>query len=137
MSKKAPPPPAEQLLHSLLRIHVPSSYLSYFDLYEVVEKSDCYELVLDVWFHDYIEKFKKKYANNIDITLIDNGEFAPKYRKFQSDAIKVLKEAKKAEGTDKQKSFDLYQEAYNIYRIRNIDQFEYMQILLGKDSQKD
>jgi hypothetical protein len=45
MSKKATPK-AEQLLQSLLRIHVPSSYLSYFDLYEVVEKSDCYELVL-------------------------------------------------------------------------------------------
>jgi hypothetical protein len=41
MSKKVPP--AEQLLHSLLRIHVPSSY---FDLYEVVEKRECYELVL-------------------------------------------------------------------------------------------
>ncbi|MDR1224557.1 MAG: hypothetical protein LBL07_17015 [Tannerella sp.] len=45
MSKKATPQ-AEQLLHSLLRIHVPSSYLSYFDLYELIEKSDCYELVL-------------------------------------------------------------------------------------------
>jgi hypothetical protein len=39
-------PQAEELLRSLLRIHVPSSYLNYFDLYEVVEKSDCYELVL-------------------------------------------------------------------------------------------
>ncbi|MDR1224509.1 MAG: hypothetical protein LBL07_16760 [Tannerella sp.] len=45
MSKKATPQ-AEQLLHSLLSIHVPPSYLSYFDLYEVVERSDCYELVL-------------------------------------------------------------------------------------------
>jgi hypothetical protein len=45
MSKKAIPL-TEQLLHSLLRIHVPSSYLNYFDLYEVVEKSDCYEPVL-------------------------------------------------------------------------------------------
>jgi hypothetical protein len=45
MSKKATPP-TEQLLHSLPRIHVPSGYLSYFDLYEVIEKSDCYELVL-------------------------------------------------------------------------------------------
>ncbi|MDR1121074.1 MAG: Type 1 glutamine amidotransferase-like domain-containing protein [Dysgonamonadaceae bacterium] len=39
-------PPAEQLLHSLLRIHVPPGYLSYFDLYEVVEKIECYELIL-------------------------------------------------------------------------------------------
>jgi hypothetical protein len=45
MSKKVAPQ-AEELLRSLLRIHVPSSYLNYFDLYEVVEKNDCYELVL-------------------------------------------------------------------------------------------
>jgi hypothetical protein len=45
MSKKVARP-AEQLLRSLLSIHVPSSYLDYFDLNEVVEKKDCYELVL-------------------------------------------------------------------------------------------
>jgi hypothetical protein len=45
MSKKAVPQ-AEQLLHSILRIHVPPGYPSYFDLYEAVEKRDCYEPVL-------------------------------------------------------------------------------------------
>ncbi|MDR1122405.1 MAG: hypothetical protein LBM08_16040 [Dysgonamonadaceae bacterium] len=45
MSKKVAPQAAE-LLQSLLSIHVPSSYLNYFELYEVVEKIDCYELVL-------------------------------------------------------------------------------------------
>jgi hypothetical protein len=40
------PPKAEELVYSLLRIHVPSSYLSYFDLNEVIEKKDCYELIL-------------------------------------------------------------------------------------------
>ena len=45
MSKKVAPK-TEQLLQSLLSIHVPSSYLDYFDLYEVTEKKDCYELVL-------------------------------------------------------------------------------------------
>jgi hypothetical protein len=50
MSKKVSPK-ASELLQSLLSIHVPSTYLSYFDLYEVVEKSDCYELVL----HEKVE----------------------------------------------------------------------------------
>jgi hypothetical protein len=75
---------------------------------------DCYKY-LDVWFYDYIKKFEKKYANRIDITLINNGEFAPKFRKIQSDALKAVKEAKKFESTDKQKSFNSYQDAYNIY----------------------
>jgi hypothetical protein len=75
---------------------------------------DCYKY-LDAWFHDYIVKFEKKYANRIDITLINNGEFAPKFRKIQSDALKEVKKAKKAESVDKQMSFNSYQEAYNIY----------------------
>jgi hypothetical protein len=75
---------------------------------------DCYKY-LDVWFQDYIEKFERKYAKKVDITLINNGEFAPEFRRLQSDVIKTVREAKKVEGTDKQKSFDLYQDAYNIY----------------------
>jgi hypothetical protein len=75
---------------------------------------DCYKY-LDVWFSDFIKKFDKEFTSKIDLTLIDNGEFAPKYRKIQLDAIKTIREAKKNESKDKQKSFDLYQEAYGIY----------------------
>ncbi|GHS97439.1 hypothetical protein FACS189421_04250 [Bacteroidia bacterium] len=75
---------------------------------------DCYKY-LDVWFYDYIKKFDKDYTDKIDITLIDNGEFAPKFRKLEVDAIKMIREAKKLESKDKQKSFDLYQAAYNNY----------------------
>ena len=75
---------------------------------------DCYKY-LDVWFHDYVKKFDKEYTSKIDITLVSDGEFAIEYRSFQSKAIKAIKEAKKNEGIDKQKSFDLYQEAYGIY----------------------
>jgi hypothetical protein len=75
---------------------------------------DCYKY-LDVWFYDYIENFEKKYANRIDITLINNGEFAPEFRRLRSEATKGVREAKKKEGTDKQGSFDAYQKAYNLY----------------------
>jgi hypothetical protein len=75
---------------------------------------DCYKY-LDVWFHDFVKKIDKEYTSKIDITLIDNGLFAPKFREIQSDCIKIIREAKKAESVDKQRSFNLYQQAYNSY----------------------
>ena len=45
MSKKESPK-SEQLIESLLSIHVPLSYLKCFELYEVIEKKECYEPVL-------------------------------------------------------------------------------------------
>lgn len=36
----------EDLLKSLLEIHIPKEYLDYFELAEVRNKADCYELVL-------------------------------------------------------------------------------------------
>lgn len=35
-----------EVFRSLLALHVPESYLDYFDLYEVKNKSTCWELVL-------------------------------------------------------------------------------------------
>jgi hypothetical protein len=75
---------------------------------------DCYKY-LDIWFHDFIKKIDRKYTGKIDITLIDNGLFAPEFRKIQSNCIKTIREAKKSESVNKQKSFDLYQQAYNSY----------------------
>jgi hypothetical protein len=75
---------------------------------------DCYKY-LDIWFYDYVKNFEKKCANKIDLTLINNGEFAPEFRKLQSSVIKTIREAKKTEGTNKQESFNLYQKAYNVY----------------------
>jgi len=43
--KKAAPNP-EILLKELLSIHVPKEYLEYFDLESVLNKKDCWELVL-------------------------------------------------------------------------------------------
>ena len=39
-------PSSEELLRELIKIHVPQEYLAYFDLVEVKDKPDCYELVL-------------------------------------------------------------------------------------------
>jgi hypothetical protein len=40
-------PSSEELLRELIKIHVPQAYLAYFDLVEVKDKPDCYELVLN------------------------------------------------------------------------------------------
>jgi hypothetical protein len=45
MAKKEKPS-SEELLRELIKIHVPEEYLAYFDLVEVKDKPDCYELVL-------------------------------------------------------------------------------------------
>ena len=71
---------------------------------------DCYKY-LAIWLHDYFVDFKA----NFDITMIDNGEFAPAFYKTQVQGIKVLREAKKNESYDKQVAFNKFEEAYNIY----------------------
>jgi hypothetical protein len=71
---------------------------------------DCYKY-LDVWFHDYFADFKADF----DISLIDNGEFAPIFYKEQTKGIKTIREAKENESLDKQAAINKYQEAYNIY----------------------
>jgi len=71
---------------------------------------DCYKY-LAMWLHDYFEKFKA----NFDITLIDNGEFAPYFYNTQLKGIRTLREAKQNESYNKQIAYDKYQEAYNIY----------------------
>jgi hypothetical protein len=45
MAKKQKPS-SEELLSELIKIHVPQAYLAHFDLVEVKDKPDCYELVL-------------------------------------------------------------------------------------------
>ena len=44
MAKKQKPS-SEELLRELIKIHVPQAYLAHFDLVEVKDKPDCYELV--------------------------------------------------------------------------------------------
>ena len=44
MKKKVLAP--EQLLHDLLKLHIPYDYVSYFELVEVRNNKECYELIL-------------------------------------------------------------------------------------------
>ena len=44
--KKKTPPPADQLLEEILKLHIPKDYVKYFELQEVRNKPDCYELTL-------------------------------------------------------------------------------------------
>jgi len=71
---------------------------------------DCYKY-LAVWFDDYFKHFKIDF----NISLIDNGEFAPKFYITLSEGRKLTKLAKANESYNKQLSYDNYQNAYNVY----------------------
>lgn len=45
MTKKVKPT-SEKLLYDLLKIHIPENYIKYFELHEVINRPDCYELIL-------------------------------------------------------------------------------------------
>lgn len=74
---------------------------------------DCFKC-LNVILYQKIEAFEKQ-TRNIDLTVIDNGLFYPKYSQLKVKAVKLVFEAKTAEGFDLDKSLNSYQEAYNIY----------------------
>ena len=71
---------------------------------------DSYKILI-IWFHDYFNSFKADF----DISLIDNGEFAPYFYKKQSEGRELAREAKRNETYDKQLAFDQYQEAYIVF----------------------
>lgn len=43
---KTPSVPPNELLFKFCQMHIPQEYLSTFDLYDIVIKKDCYELIL-------------------------------------------------------------------------------------------
>lgn len=45
MAKKTRKPDNE-LLEALIKVHVPEEYLKYFEMYELRNKPNCYELIL-------------------------------------------------------------------------------------------
>ena len=74
---------------------------------------DCYKF-LNVSFHKEISEFENE-NRNIDLTIIDNGEFYPKYKKLKESAVQSVRAAKKVESLDIQKSFTNYENAFNAY----------------------
>lgn len=74
---------------------------------------DCYKY-LNVSFHNEIKSFEKR-TKHVDLTVLDNGSFYPKFLKLKNDAVKLIRKAKKNESLKLDESFYDYQNAYNVY----------------------
>lgn len=74
---------------------------------------DCFKCLNILLFKD-VEKFEQR-TKNIDLKVLDNGEFYPKYRKLKREAADTVKQAKLAESRDSELALQLYDAAYNKY----------------------
>lgn len=54
-------------------------------------------------------------TKHIDLTVLQNGTFYPKYKEMRSNAIKLVRKAKTEEPLDSVKALDTYQLSYNAY----------------------
>lgn len=72
---------------------------------------DCYKY-LNVWYHDTTNNFEKEFKN-IDLTIIDNGEFFNTYNTIKKEAIDLTRYAKMNENKLDEISFNNYQNSYN------------------------
>lgn len=74
---------------------------------------DCYKY-LNVSFHNEIMSFKKR-TKHVDLTVLDNGLFYPKFLELRKNAIDLIRKAKRNESIKLNDSFSDYQDAYNVY----------------------
>lgn len=75
---------------------------------------DCFKY-LNVYQHkEYVERFGRLHFF-VDLNPVDSGNFIVKYHELVKDSKKSVKDAKACESYDKDKSLNLYQEAYNSY----------------------
>lgn len=74
---------------------------------------DCYKY-LDVSLYDKIERFEKR-TKSVDLTIISNGLFYPNYRRINQEAVSLVRQARTIESMDREKSLEIYQEAFNKY----------------------
>lgn len=74
---------------------------------------DCFKC-LNVILFQQIELFDRQ-TRNIDLTVIDNGQFYPEYSHKRTQAARLVEEAKKKEHIDIVESLNLYQDAFNLY----------------------
>lgn len=74
---------------------------------------DCYKYLL-VILHDKVKKFEKQ-TRNIDLTLIDNGEFYPKYKELYTKAVKQVRYSKVHESKNNGEAITEFEKAYNLY----------------------
>ena len=74
---------------------------------------DCYKY-LNLTLHDEVTLFERE-TKHIDLTVLQNGTFYPKYKEVRSNAIKLVRKAKSEEPLDSVKALDTYQLSYNAY----------------------
>jgi len=74
---------------------------------------DCYKY-LNLTLHESLLLFERQ-TKNIDLTVLKNGEFYPKYRSLRIEAIQAVRRAKALESMNLDSALDAYQESYNLY----------------------
>ena len=74
---------------------------------------DCFKC-LNVLLYQKIEKFDRE-TRNVDLTVIDNGEFFPTYSRMRVKAYQLVEKAKIEEAIDITSSLHYYEKAYNCY----------------------
>ncbi|MFA6807078.1 MAG: hypothetical protein WCR29_06625 [Bacteroidales bacterium] len=74
---------------------------------------DCYKY-LNVSFHNEIMSFEKR-TKHVDLTVLDNGLFYPKFLELRKNAVNLIRKAKRNESIKLNDSFSDYQDAYNTY----------------------
>ena len=80
---------------------------------------DCFKFI-NVHFFKKLKKLERRYKN-VNFAAIKDGEFYNKYRSSRKKIVRLLKEAKKVEGINRGKSFELHQEAYN--ELQELDDY--------------
>lgn len=74
---------------------------------------DCYKC-LNLSLHDEVLLFERQ-MKNVDLTVLQNGTFYPKYKTLRTKATKMVRKAKSLESLDTQSALDTYQNSYNLY----------------------
>lgn len=74
---------------------------------------DCYKC-LNLSLHDEILLFEKQ-TKHIDLTVLQNGVFYPKYKDLRLNAMHTVRQAKTQESQDSNLALETYQRSYNLY----------------------
>lgn len=74
---------------------------------------DCYKC-LNLSLYDTVSLFEKQ-TKHIDLTVLQDGTFYPKYKALRTQAIQTVRKAKSLESIDTNAALDMYQKAYNVY----------------------
>lgn len=64
--------------------------------------------------HDEVLLFERQ-ARNVDLTVLQDGTFYPRYKSLRTEAAKMVRKAKSLESLDTQSALDTYQKSYNLY----------------------